>query len=116
MAELQCLVGDGLLGRTIDASGRPLDGRGALRTLHPARSTPPPASAGAPALWETGIKAIDVYAPLALGGTAALLAQPGVGLVVLVHELIHRLAAQRGGCAVMTKLDHERSAVQELAG
>lgn len=67
-------------------------------------------------LWETGIKVIDVYAPVALGGTVALLAQPGVGLMVLVHELIHRLAAQRGGCAVMTRLDHARNPVTEVVG
>jgi F-type H+/Na+-transporting ATPase subunit beta len=117
MANLQRLVGDGLLGRLIDASGSPLDGRGALNDVHPAAwAVPHLVSAGVPVLWETGIKVIDVYAPLALGGTVALLAQPGVGLIVTIHELIHRLAAQRGGCAVMTNLHHERNAAQEVAG
>jgi F-type H+/Na+-transporting ATPase subunit beta len=113
----QRLVGDGLLGRVIDASGMPLDGRGAIEDVHPAAwAAPQRGSARPPVLWETGIKVVDVYAPVALGGTVALLAQPGVGLMVFVHELIYRLAAQRGGCAVMTKLDHARNAVQEVAG
>ncbi len=117
MTNTQRLVGDGLLGRVIDASGMPFDGRGDLKDVHPAAwAAPQRVSPRTPVLWETGIKVIDVYAPLALGGTVALLAQPGVGLMVFVHELIHRLATQRGGCAVMTKLDHARNAVQEVAG
>jgi len=110
------LVGDGLLGRMIDASGRPLDGRGALHNVHSAGQAQQPIASTATALWETGIKVLDVYAPLARGSTVALLASPGIGLMVLVHELIYRLAAQQGGCAVMTKLDHQRSTLQELAG
>lgn len=117
MNNTQRLVGDGLLGRLVDAYGMPFDGRGALEDVHPAaQSAPQHVSARTPVLWETGIKVVDVYAPVALGGTVALLAQPGVGLMVFIHELIHRLAAQRGGCAVMTKLDHARNAVQEVAG
>lgn len=117
MTETQLLVGDGLLGRVIDASGKPLDGRGGLHHVHATGQAPQPGvPASAPVLWETGIKVIDVYAPLAYGSTVALLARPGVGLMVCIHELIHRLAAQRGGCAVMTKFDSQRSTLQEMAG
>lgn len=117
MADVTLLGGDGLLGRVIDASSRPLDGRGALHNVYPVGPVLQPiVPTAVPIMWETGIKVIDVYTPLARGSTIALLASPGVGLVVLVHELIHRLAAQQGGCAVMTKLDHERSTLQELAG
>lgn len=115
MAEATLLVGDGLLGRVVDAGGRPRDRQGALHDVHPAGPGQPLAPA-APVLWETGIKVIDVYAPLARGSTVALLARPGVGLMVLIHELIYRLAAQRGGCAVMAMLEHERGTLQELVG
>jgi hypothetical protein len=115
MADATLLVGDGLLGRMIDASGKPLDGRGTLHNVDAAAQAPQLLTS-APALWETGIKVLDLYAPLARGSTVALLASPGVGLMVLVHELIYRLAAQTGGCAVMTKLDHQRSTLQELTG
>lgn len=117
MADGTLLGGDGLLGRVIDASSRPLDGQGPLHAVHPVDPAPQPVvPMAAPILWETGIKVIDVYSPMARGSTVAFFASPGVGLMVLVHELIHRLAAQQGGCAVMTTLDHKRSTLRELAG
>lgn len=116
MVDAPLLVGDGLLGRVIDAGGKPRDGRGALHDVHPGEPVRQPLASAAPMLWETGIKVIDVYAPLARGSTVALFASPGVGLVVLIHELIHRLATQQGGCAVMTKLDHERTTLKEMTG
>jgi F0F1-type ATP synthase beta subunit len=41
---------------------------------------------------ETGIKPIDLFAPLTEDGTMALLGIQGVGRIVLVEELIHRLS------------------------
>lgn len=43
-----------------------------------------------PAL-ETGIKAIDLFAPLPVGGVVALTGDMQVGKMVLVEELIHRI-------------------------
>jgi len=40
---------------------------------------------------ETGIKALDLLAPLVRGGTIGLVARPGTGQLVLLAELFHRL-------------------------
>lgn len=117
MHKIEFVVGAGLLGRVIDVNGAPLDGRGALSDVREADALAEgPAAAAAPAPWESGIKVIDVYAPLALGTMVALMARPGVGLFVTISELTYRLAERRGGCAVVTKLDAERNELRELTG
>ncbi|MUK89023.1 hypothetical protein GMD78_11625 [Ornithinibacillus sp. L9] len=40
---------------------------------------------------ETGIKVLDLFAPLVRGGTAGLVARPGMGQLVLMAEIFHRL-------------------------
>jgi F-type H+/Na+-transporting ATPase subunit beta len=40
---------------------------------------------------ETKIKTIDLFAPIAKGGTAGLVARPGMGQLVVLGELFHRL-------------------------
>lgn len=40
---------------------------------------------------ETGIKVLDLFAPLVRGGTVGLVARPGVGQMVLLMELLRRL-------------------------
>lgn len=40
---------------------------------------------------ETGIKVIDLFAPLVRGGTVGLVARPGMGQMVVLSELLRRL-------------------------
>ena len=49
---------------------------------------------------ETGIKVLDLFAPLVRGGTAGLVARPGQGQTVLLSELMRRLK-QRGYATVL---------------
>ncbi len=56
---------------------------------------------------------IDLYAPLAFGSTIVLQGAPGVGMAVTRDELIHRLADQHGGCAVLAHLDTKRNSLQD---
>jgi RNA polymerase sigma factor (sigma-70 family) len=51
---------------------------------------------------ETGIKVVDVVTTLPLGGTIRTTAQGGVGKMVLLAEIVHRLA-RRGGRAVYVR-------------
>ncbi len=97
-------VGPQTLGRMFDALGQPLDGE------------PPPVDAeqwpihrAAPTLesqrhglefLETGIKVIDLLAPMARGGKAGLVGGAGVGKTVLLQELIHTTSHDHGGVAV----------------
>ena len=72
-------------GRVVDAAGRGLDRKGLLNI--PERS-PKPMNA---AVRETGIKAIDLLAPLAMGGVHRLIGGAGVGKIVLFGELAFNL-------------------------
>lgn len=72
-------------GRVIDPHGHPLDDGPPLDV--PARSAHPED----PRVRPTGVKALDLLAPLAMCGTHRLLAGPGVGKIVLIGELANRL-------------------------
>jgi RNA polymerase sigma factor (sigma-70 family) len=73
-----------------------------------------PVAAAGPEKWpplqglvlETGIKVVDVMTPLPRGGAIRTTAQGGVGKMVLLAEIVHRLA-RRGGRAVYVRW-HER--------
>ncbi|WP_150611570.1 F0F1 ATP synthase subunit beta [Pandoraea terrigena] len=98
-------VGDAVLGRLLDVAGMTRDGGERLPDTverRPMHRTPPPLSAqrGATRLFQTGIKIVDLLAPLAHGGKAALFGGAGVGKTVLVMELIHVMATQYGGMSV----------------
>jgi flagellum-specific ATP synthase len=90
-------VGPALLGRVIDAQGRPLDGRGpivavASQPLH--RLPPPPLTRRRIAeRLETGIRAIDALLPLGLGQRIGIFAGSGVGKSVLLGMLTGHAAA-----------------------
>jgi F-type H+-transporting ATPase subunit beta len=99
-----------LLGRYIDATGAPLDGGPPL--AHPlpelrAQAAAEPAGAATPRQLESGIKVLDLYAPLLRGGIIPLVAGAGVGKTVLVEELIQRFATRQGGRAVLASLDDD---------
>ncbi|MYZ48964.1 F0F1 ATP synthase subunit beta [Propylenella binzhouense] len=98
-------VGDEVLGRLLDVTGRAGDGKGDLppgTRRRPIHREPPPLSAqsGATDLFETGIKVIDLLAPLAQGSKAAMFGGAGVGKTVLVMELIHAMVASYQGISV----------------
>jgi F-type H+-transporting ATPase subunit beta len=49
---------------------------------------------------ETGIKVIDLIAPMAKGGKVGLFGGAGVGKTVVIQELIRNIAAEHGGVSV----------------
>jgi F-type H+/Na+-transporting ATPase subunit beta len=90
-------VGDAVLGRLLDVMGEVRDHGAALPDdieRWPIHRRPPPLTArtAATAVFETGIKVIDLLVPLAQGGKAAMFGGAGVGKTVLVMELIHAMA------------------------
>lgn len=98
-------VGDAVLGRLVDVLGETRDGGerpGADTPRRPIHRNAPPlaAQSGAPRLFTTGIKVIDLLAPLAQGGKAAMFGGAGVGKTVLVMELIHAMVEQYQGISV----------------
>jgi len=105
-------VGRTLLGRVVDLHGRPLDGGPSLDGA-PRRpiSIPPPAP-GSRRPWgevyETGIKAIDLFCPFLHGGRAAVFGGAGVGKTVVLTEFIHNAVEALRGAAVFAGIG-ERS-------
>src|SRR3989304_5969611 len=105
-------VGPKTLGRLFDVLGRPLDNLGAVEAderwpIH----RPPPTfeeQETQAQILETGIKIIDLIAPLARGGKVGLYGGAGVGKTVLIKELINNIAREHGGRSVFARVG-ERS-------
>lgn len=98
-------VGDDVLGRLLDVTGQTRDGREPLPENTPRRPIhhpPPPLieQSGTATLFATGIKALDLLTPLALGGKSALFGGAGVGKTVLVMELINAMVERYDGISV----------------
>ncbi|WP_375195255.1 flagellar protein export ATPase FliI [Sphingobium sp.] len=82
----------GWLGRMVDGLGRPVDGKGALppgADMRLIKASPPPASARARVgeRLGTGVRALDLFAPLCRGQRLGLFAGSGVGKSVLLSML-----------------------------
>lgn len=103
-AAISVPVGEQTQGRMFNVIGEVIDGKDAL--THPTLS---PIHRHAPALseqsnkseiLETGIKVVDLIAPLIKGGKAGLFAGAGVGKTVLITELINNIAKFHKGNSV----------------
>ncbi|MEO6091717.1 MAG: F0F1 ATP synthase subunit beta [Novosphingobium sp.] len=112
-------VGDAVLGRLLDVVGTVRDNGAALPADTPRRSIhhAPPAledETSATEIFETGIKVIDLLAPLAQGGKAAMFGGAGVGKTVLVMELIHAMVAKYQGISVFAGVGERSREGHEL--
>jgi len=65
-------------------------------------------------VFETGIKVIDLLAPLAQGGKAAMFGGAGVGKTVLVMELIHAMVEKYQGISVFAGVGERSREGHEL--
>ncbi|MDJ0901333.1 MAG: F0F1 ATP synthase subunit beta [Xenococcus sp. MO_188.B8] len=100
---LQVPVGEALLGKMFNVFGETIDGSTLpptqWRSLHAS-----PVSLGDRAtnteIFLTGIKAIDVLAPLEKGGKAGLFGGAGVGKTVLITELINNVVSRYEGVSI----------------
>jgi F-type H+-transporting ATPase subunit beta len=98
-------VGEVMLGRLVNVLGHVGDGGppiAADTTRWPIHRPPLPLAqqSGTSTLLETGIKVIDLLAPLARGGKAGLFGGAGVGKTVLVTELIRTMVETYSGISV----------------
>jgi F-type H+-transporting ATPase subunit beta len=97
-------VGPSTLGRLFDVMGTPLDNLGVVDAAErwPIHRPPPTfeEQETEPQILETGIKIIDLIAPLARGGKVGLYGGAGVGKTVLIKELINNIARAHGGRSV----------------
>jgi len=115
---LQAPVGKGVLGRMLDVFGRPID-RGEPLTDVQWRSIhqPAPTLEQRPTqskIFETGIKVIDVLAPLERGGKAGLFGGAGVGKTVLLTEMIHNMVGRHHGVSIFCGIGERCREGEEL--
>jgi F-type H+-transporting ATPase subunit beta len=116
---LRVPVGEAVLGRVLNALGEPVDRGPPLAEDVPRwpihRPAPPLArQTGALELFETGIKVIDLLAPLARGGKAAMFGGAGVGKTVLIMELIRTMVETYTGTSVFAGIGERSREGHEL--
>jgi F-type H+/Na+-transporting ATPase subunit beta len=118
-AGIRAPVGDAVLGRLLNAIGEPVDHGSDL----PADIERSPIHAPAPALnrqsgtreiFHTGIKVIDLLAPLVTGGKAAMFGGAGVGKTVLIMELIRTTVERHSGISVFAGIGERSREGHEL--
>ena len=97
-------VGKECLGRIINVIGEPVDEAGPVKAKkrYPIHRPAPSFldQDTSIAMFETGIKVIDLIEPYSRGGKIGLFGGAGVGKTVIIMELIHNVAKNHGGYSV----------------
>jgi F-type H+-transporting ATPase subunit beta len=102
-APISVPVGEATLGRMFDVKGMPIDGGDDnFKDYAPIHRAAPAfvEQSGAVEILETGIKVIDLIAPITKGGKVGLFGGAGVGKTVLIQELINNIAKFHSGYSV----------------
>jgi F-type H+-transporting ATPase subunit beta len=103
-APIKAPVGVSTLGRLFNVVGEAIDEKGALEPEEwwPIHREPPSFDDLKPSteILETGLKVLDLLAPLPKGGKMGLFGGAGVGKTVLIMELIRNVAYEHGGYSV----------------
>lgn len=102
-APISVPVGKETEGRMFNVVGEPIDGKPAPKGKKAPIHRDPPAlteQSNKAEILETGIKVLDLIAPLTKGGKAGLFAGAGVGKTVLIQELINNIAKFHSGNSV----------------
>src|SRR5450830_295221 len=115
---LKTPVGRAILSRMFDVFGNVIDRKPApadieWRSVH--RAPPPLARRSTQSeIFETGIKVIDVLAPLERGGNAGLFGGAGVGKTVLLTEMIHNMIGYHNGVSIFCGIGERCREGEEL--
>ena len=115
---LKAPVGKAVLSRMVDVFGNAIDREAAFsdvewRSVHRA----PPSlmhRSTRSEIFETGIKVIDVLAPLERGGKAGLFGGAGVGKTVLLTEMIHNMVGHNAGVSIFCGIGERCREGEEL--
>jgi len=103
-APISVPVGETTQGRMFNVVGDAIDGKdfpaGSKRASIHRKAPPLDEQSSKSEVLETGIKVIDLIAPLIKGGKAGLFAGAGVGKTVLITELINNIAKFHSGNSV----------------
>ena len=115
---LQVPVGKRVLGRVFNVCGETIDRAGELPSgsLRPIHREPVALAdrSTSTEVFKTGIKAIDLLAPLERGGKAGLFGGAGVGKTVLIMELIHNTISEHKGISLFAGIGERNREAEEL--
>lgn len=117
--QIEVPVGRETLGRLFNVLGEPIDGLEPINDSVPRKAihgSPPPLDDQEtdPRVLETGIKVIDLVSPFTRGGKIGAYGGAGVGKTVIIMELIHNIATQRGGLSVFAGVGERSREGNEL--
>ena len=115
---IQVPVGKRVLGRAFNLFGSTIDNRdpltgGEWRSIHQ-EPVPLNRQSTTSEIFTTGIKAIDVLAPLERGGKAGLFGGAGVGKTVLIMEMINNMVGQHEGVSLFCGIGERSREGEEL--
>jgi len=115
---IQVPVGEETLGRMFNVFGQVLDRRDPVegkehRSIHQLPASLTQQTTRAEVL-ETGIKAIDILAPLERGGKAGMFGGAGVGKTILIAEMINNVAGQHKGVSVFCGIGERSREAEEI--
>jgi F-type H+-transporting ATPase subunit beta len=103
-APIMVPVGQETLGRIFNVLGNPVDQRGPIdaKQYYPIHRPAPNFSAQSTKVdvFETGIKVIDLIAPMTKGGKTGIFGGAGVGKTLIIMELIRSIALEHAGNSV----------------
>jgi len=116
--QIRVPVGERVLGRIFNVLGETIDGGepivgGQWWPIHRA-PVPLRERSTASEILETGVKVIDLLAPLERGGKAGLFGGAGVGKTVLIMELINNMLEQHRGVSIFAGIGERTREAEEL--
>ena len=115
---LKAPVGKAILSRMFDVFGNTIDREKGIAAVEwrEVHQPPPPLERRSTQseLFETGIKVIDVLAPLERGGKAGLFGGAGVGKTVLLTEMIHNMVSHHAGVSIFCGIGERSREGEEL--
>jgi len=113
-------VGVETLGRMFNVVGQPIDGKPDVKSTEraPIHHAPPAFTEQSTKteILETGIKVIDLIAPIVKGGKVGLFGGAGVGKTVVIQELIRNIAQEHGGYSVFAGVGERTREGNDLYG
>ncbi len=115
---LQIPVGKELLGRMLNVFGDTIDGADPLESperwpIHRPLLPLAERTTGTE-IFETGIKAIDLLAPLERGGKSGMFGGAGVGKTVVINELINNMAENYEGVSLFCGIGERMREAEEM--
>lgn len=117
-AMLQMPVGTDLLGRMLNVFGEAIDDKDAIESkthwpIHRPLLPLADRTTGTD-IFETGIKAIDLLAPLERGGKSGMFGGAGVGKTVVINKMINNMAKQYEGVSLFCGIGERMREAEEI--